>query len=178
MSNTSSHDNNNSSLSNTSFRYRSSRWPGRLMILSGVSHTRYAFRVPDLRDPFIAAIRDGYVDQFKQSTARGNSFWFIFAGASMVLIGQLMNWYLFPEPRSALLKGRGAESKSKGAKPTNDSWKERLVGATHNQQASQFVLPRKMGVWLMALWIGGATAFPVSGFHLFGLQGLAILLTK
>ncbi|KAF9387193.1 hypothetical protein CPB97_002865 [Podila verticillata] len=177
MSNTSSH-NNNSSPSNSSFRYRSSRWPGRLMILTGALHTLYAFRVPALRDPFIAAIRDGYVHQFKRDTARGNSFWFILAGASMALIGQLMNWYLFPEPRNALLEGRGADSKSKGVKSSNDSWKERLVGATHNQQVSQFVLPREMGVWLVGLWIGGATAYPVSGFHLLGMQGLAILLTK
>lgn len=177
MSNTSSR-NNNSSPSNTSFRYRSSRWPGRLMILTGVLHNQYAFLVPRLYDPFIAAIRDGYVDQFKQSTARANSFWFLFAGASMVLIGQLMNWYLFPEPRNALLEGREPEIKSKEIKLTNDSWKERLVGATYNQQVSQVVLPRMMGVWLVGLWIGGATAFPVSGFHLVGMQGLAILLTK
>ncbi|KAG0346133.1 hypothetical protein BG005_000903 [Podila minutissima] len=176
-SNSSTHQNKPSSSSDTpTFRYRSSRWPGRLMILTGALHTRYAFRVAGLREPFVAAIRDGYVGQFKEDTARGNSFWFILAGASMVLIGQLMNWYLFPEPRNAVLEKGTSEQKFKAVK--QDLWRERLIGATVNQQVSQFVLPRKMGVWLVGMWIGGGAAYPVSGFHLLGMQGLAILLTK
>ncbi|KAG0035776.1 hypothetical protein BGZ82_005114 [Podila clonocystis] len=158
------------------FRYRSSRWPGRLMIISGFTHTGYALRTAGLREPFLAAIRDGYVDQFKENTARGNSFWFILTGATIVLIGQLMNWYLFPEPRNAILEKGSDKKKSKAVK--QDPWKERLIGATVNQQVSQFVLPRKMGVWLVGLWIVGAAAYPVSGFYLFAIQGLAILLTK
>ncbi|KAG0029267.1 hypothetical protein BGZ81_003974 [Podila clonocystis] len=158
------------------FRYRSSRWPGRLMIATGALHTWYAFHKAGLREPFLAAIRDGYIDQFKEDTARGNSFWFILTGASMVLIGQLMNWYLFPEPRNAILENGSDKKKSKADK--QDSWKERLIGATLNQQVSQFVLPRKMGVWMVGLWIGGGAAYLDSGFPLLGMQGLAILLTK
>lgn len=172
-SNSSTHQNNPDT---ATFRYRSSRWPGRLMILTGALHTDYAFRVAGLREPFLAAIRDGYVGQFREDTARGNSFWFIFGGVCMVLIGQLMNWYLFPEPRNTIPAKGNDEKKYKSV--MQDPWRERLIGATVHQQVSQFVLPRKMGVWLVGLWIGGAMAYPASGFHLAGMQGLAILLTK
>ncbi|KAG0341786.1 hypothetical protein BG004_005908 [Podila humilis] len=142
------------------FLYRSSRWPGRLMIATGCLHNCVGFILPRCRNPFLAAVRDGYFNQFTKDVRRTNAFWFLLAGVFMAFSGQLMNWYLFPELRTSK---RTIAIKDKEVR--------------QQQQISKYALPRNVGYWLIGISIGGAAALPISGFYLAGLQGAAILLT-
>ncbi|KAG0331735.1 hypothetical protein BG004_001526 [Podila humilis] len=144
------------------FLYRSSRWPGRLMMATGCLHNYVGLVIPPCRDPFLAAIRDGYFNQFTKDAKRSAAFWFLFAGVFMVFSGQLMNWYLFPELRI-------------GNKTLAIKEKE---NRKQQQQISKHALPRNLGYWLVGIALGGVAAYPVSGFYLVALQGAAILLTE
>ncbi|KAG0347664.1 hypothetical protein BG004_007233 [Podila humilis] len=145
------------------FRYRSSRWPGNLLFLTGVVHNIAGLTTNPYRDPFFAALRDGYYDQFEKDPARSNAFWFLFAGVFTNFTGLLLNWYLFPEER--LLKGGDA----------SDNERER---PRRHQQISKYVLPRGVGYWILGLGVGGMLAFPTSGFYMAVLQGVALVVAE
>ncbi|KAF9418017.1 hypothetical protein BGZ94_009802 [Podila epigama] len=159
------------------FLYRASRWPGRFLIMTGILHTHYSYRVPAIRQPFIDAIRDGYINQFESSFQRSTSFWFILAGAFMAFVGQSFNWYLFPEPRP-IQQNEGQTHITQHTKITASSTWLSKIGLTQQHEVSKYVLPRSAGLWLLGIAIGGATAYTKSGFWLLGVQGLAILLSE
>ncbi|KAK3819009.1 MAG: hypothetical protein J3Q66DRAFT_369033 [Benniella sp.] len=87
--------------------YRSSRWPARFLIATGILHNLVGFAIPPIRDPFLQALHNGYWNQFTGHSARLHSFWFFFAGLAMVLLGRLLHLHLFHNlPSSTLLSPR------------------------------------------------------------------------
>ncbi|KAG0197771.1 hypothetical protein BGX28_008719 [Mortierella sp. GBA30] len=131
--------------------YRSSRWPGRLLVWLGIGHNVAGFLKSDIRNPFVDALKAGFVNQFDSSADRRHSLWFFIAGLKMMMLGKVINYYLFPED------------------VVKDKPRKRI-------QRSDKVLPRTVGVWFVGLGLIGAAAIPKSGFYLLIAEGLSILL--
>ncbi|KAF9906061.1 hypothetical protein EC991_001069 [Linnemannia zychae] len=151
---TASSNNNNSS----SIPYRSSRWPARWLIWTGIGHNVAGFFSPNIRVFFNDAVRAGYINQFAPDFARCNAFWFYLVGFNLIMMGRVMDWYLFPEDVQEKKKGQGETKKD-------------LV-------RSDKVLPRELGYWFLGIGVAGAAALPKGGFYLMIAQGAALLLAK
>ncbi|KAF9999717.1 hypothetical protein BGZ80_002460 [Entomortierella chlamydospora] len=123
-----------------------------------------------IRTPFVQAIQDGYINQISLSVQRRYSLWFFMAGLNLVMMGKLMDWYLFPTPSSAI----------DDATHTNKGESQSLRERRHqrNNVHSERELPRELGYWFLGIGVTGALAIPKSGFYLLGLQGLAIIFSK
>lgn len=139
--------------------YRSSRWPGRLLMWTGIVHNIAGLIRPVFREPFAQALRAGYFNQFDYAN-RGNSFWFFLTGFNLFLLGKLVDWYLFP-----------VEDKTQKRIPSKTAVTDKLV-------RSERVLPNELAFWCLGLGIGGGLAFPTSGVHVMTIQGLLLLLLK
>ncbi|KAF9134679.1 hypothetical protein BGW39_006268 [Mortierella sp. 14UC] len=139
--------------------YRSSRWPARWLIWTGVVHNVVGFISPEIGPYFNDAVRAGYVNQFVPDYARCHAFWFYLVGFNFIMMGRAMDWYLFPEDVQEQKKGR-AEKKNKS-----------LV-------RSDKVMPRELGYWFLGIGVAGAAALPESGFYLLIAQGAGLLLAK
>ncbi|KAF9432119.1 hypothetical protein BGZ76_011242 [Entomortierella beljakovae] len=148
--------------------YRSSRWPARFLVITGIGHTIVGLALQPIREPLVQAIKDGYFNQFKGSAARCHSFWFLLAGANMILMGRFIDWYLFSNIQD--------NAKPEYAKVVKD--KDALTRHARKAIQSDKALPRELGYWFVGLAVAGASAMPRSGFYLLGLQGLGILLSK
>ncbi|KAI1317585.1 hypothetical protein EDD11_008155 [Mortierella claussenii] len=169
-----------------SIPYRSSRWPARFLVLTGIGHTIVGLVLRPIRLPLLASLQDGYFDAFAGTIERRHSFWFIIAGLNIVLIGKLVDLYLFPEDHKApnhskpIGGGSGLPSEKLTANilasKSHDQKEQKR--AFRGQDCSERRLPREIGVWFLGLALGGQLAINKSGFFLLGLQGLAILLTK
>ncbi|KAI7821167.1 hypothetical protein BC939DRAFT_504483 [Gamsiella multidivaricata] len=169
MSSSPSFPSSSSSPSESSHRpsavpYRSSRWPARFLVWTGVGHNIVGFLIPAVRQPFVDALKGGYINQLGTSISRRHSFWFFMAGVNLVLLGKLVDWYLFPEQ----VDGHRKIKDDSSVRAHSDKGEVR----------SERKLPRELGVWFLGIAIGGATAIPKSGFYLLGIQGLAILFAK
>ncbi|GJJ70225.1 hypothetical protein EMPS_02574 [Entomortierella parvispora] len=145
---------------NNRIPYRSSRWPGRLLMLTGIGHNIVGLIRSVFREPFIQALNAGYLNKFDYSH-RGNSFWFLLTGFNLFLIGRLVDWYLFP-------------IEDKVQKKTQSS----AAAVPDARVRSRRALPQELTYWCLGLGIGGGLAFPMSGFHLMTIQGLLLLLLK
>ncbi|KAF9098275.1 hypothetical protein BGX29_007721 [Mortierella sp. GBA35] len=144
--------------------YRSSRWPARLLIWTGIGHNLVGLFVKkEMAKPFMEAVQGGYVNQFARSTARCNAFWFLIVGFNLVMLGRVVDWYLFPDEQEQAPHIKDKEKKQK----TEQS----LV-------RSERVLPRELGYWFVGIGVAGATALPIGGFYLLIGQGAALLLAK
>ncbi|KAG0226332.1 hypothetical protein B0O80DRAFT_453214 [Mortierella sp. GBAus27b] len=143
-------------MSDHSVPYRASRWPARLLFATGLCHNIVGLLAEGVRKPLFDAIKAGYVAQFRVNYPRLHSFWFFVAGFNMMLMGRMINMHLFPNDKSLMAKNEQAHSSTK----------------------SNRKLPRELGVWFIAIAIGGAAALPKSGFYLMGLQGIALLVSE
>ncbi|KAF9545694.1 hypothetical protein EC957_010557 [Mortierella hygrophila] len=167
----SSYSSSSSSSSTTPIPYRSSRWPARLLVWTGIGHNLVgAFVIPEIGGNFMDAIKHGYVNQFEKNFPRCNALWFMIVGVNLILLGRAVDWYLFPEdkeqaPRAVLTEGKEKEKSQKEQKKRN------LV-------RSGRVVPRELGYWCLGLGVVGIAALPKSGFYLMLFQGAAILLAK
>ncbi|KAF9961373.1 hypothetical protein BGZ70_008293 [Mortierella alpina] len=148
------------SSSSGSVSYRSSLWPARFLCMTGIFHNFVGLLIPQVRNPFIDAIKAGYVGQHGTSIERRHAFWFFMGGVFIFLMGKLMHWCLSPEMRE-----------DEGHRDLKDKPRDGL-------QRSRIVLPRELGVWFVGVGIAGAAALPKSGFYLLIAQGLGILLSE
>ncbi|KAF9109225.1 hypothetical protein BGX27_007848 [Mortierella sp. AM989] len=150
--------------------YRSSRWPSRFLIATGVIHTAYAFIFDEVRVPLVQAILGGYFNQFDHSIERGLSFWFVIGGLNMIWLGKTMDWYLFPDTPSGAIMDNTIHEKDGN----------QITRRQHEQDKvrSDKKLPRQFGYWLLGMGVGGIAAIPKSGFYLLALQGMAILFSE
>lgn len=146
--------------------YRSSRWPARLLISTGLFHNIVGLLIEGIRKPLIDAILTGYIGQFKSNAKRLHSFWFFFGGISMILMGRMIDLHLFPKDEPSMVKDRNKEDSSPIARRHSSN------------DRSERKVPREVGVWLLGIATVGALGLPRSGFYLMGLQGLALLLTE
>ncbi|KAF9581475.1 hypothetical protein BGW38_001486 [Lunasporangiospora selenospora] len=144
--------------------FRRSRWPGRLAILIGAGHQLVGLADKRTRQPLLDAIQDGYFDKFAPSFERLHSFWFFIGGINIILLGKFMNWYLFPEDYDKTL-----------LQPAQDQQKQ--VQRRPRVQSDRS-LPRSLGYWMIGICMVGITSLPRSGFYLFGIEGLALILSK
>ncbi|KAG0373766.1 hypothetical protein BGX24_011265 [Mortierella sp. AD032] len=135
--------------------YRSSRWPARLMILTGVIHNVAGLFDPHIGTYFNEALKAGYVNQFTGSFTRSHAFWFYLVGVNFIMAGRLMDWYLFPED----------------VREQQKDTKQSLV-------RSQRVLPREVGYWFLGIGVAGVAAFPESGFYMLIFQGAGLILAQ
>ncbi|OAQ36822.1 hypothetical protein K457DRAFT_131956 [Linnemannia elongata AG-77] len=166
----SSSSSSSSSASTTPIPYRSSRWPARFLIWTGIGHNLVGALMPKIGSNLMDAIKHGYVNQFDNNFPRCNAFWFMIVGFNLILLGRAVDWYLFPEeleqaPRATLTDGKVKEESQKGQKKRNLVHSERVV-------------PKELGYWFLGLSAAGIAALPKSGFYLLLLQGAAILLAK
>ncbi|KAF9960030.1 hypothetical protein BGZ72_008107 [Mortierella alpina] len=128
--------------------------------MTGIFHNVIGLLIPRVREPFMVALKAGYVGQLELNTGSRHAFWFFMGGVNMVLMGKLMQWCLSPETRE-----------DEGRRDLKDKPRDSL-------QRSSYVLPRELGVWFVGVGIAGAAALPKSGFYLLIAQGLGILLSK
>ncbi|KAG0247992.1 hypothetical protein BGZ95_008273, partial [Linnemannia exigua] len=141
--------------------YRSSRWPARYLIWTGIVHTIYGFINPRIRVFFNDAVKAGYFNQFVGDYARCNAFWFYLAGVNFIVMGRFVDWYLFPKDVERK-KVQGEKEREK---------KQSLA-------RSEKELPRELGYWFLGIGVVGVAALPKSGFYLMIFQGAALLLAK
>ncbi|KAF8932670.1 hypothetical protein BGZ47_011244 [Haplosporangium gracile] len=159
-----------SASSNSSVPYRSSRWPGRFLVWTGIGHNLVGgFLKPEIGGNLMDAIRGGYVNQFAKSLPRCNAFWFMIVGVNLILLGRAVDWYLFPEEQEQAPHAALTDCKEK-EKPRKEQ-KKSLV-------RSERVVPRELGYWCLGLGVVGVAALPIGGFYLILFQGAAILLAK
>ncbi|KAF9182241.1 hypothetical protein BGZ51_004859 [Haplosporangium sp. Z 767] len=144
-----------------SIPYRSSRWPARSLIWTGIGHNVVGLLTPHYRIPMIEAIKAGFFNQFGGNAARSNSFWFFTCGFTLILMGKLVDLYLFP-------------IKDDVQSTTNKSLQRQGL----ELKRSERVLPRSVGTWFLGIGVVGAAALPRSGFYLMILQGLAVHLAQ
>ncbi|KAG0255408.1 hypothetical protein BG011_005154 [Mortierella polycephala] len=137
--------------------YRSSRWPARFLIWTGIGHNIVGLLLPHYRKPMIDAVKAGFFNQFGANVARSNSFWFFFAGVNLVLMGKIVDWYLFPTKDDV-----------------QPAANEALQRQGQDLKRSKRVLPRLLGTWFLGIGVVGAIAIPRSGFYLMIMQGLAL----
>ncbi|KAG0258091.1 hypothetical protein DFQ27_004803 [Actinomortierella ambigua] len=133
--------------------YRSSRWPGRLMMATGILHNVVGLLGSKTRDPLVDAIKAGYLNQFGSSYARSNVLWFMLFGFQMMVTGKLMEVYVLDQqdhrtsPKTAVARS--------GRK-----------------------LPRVIGTWFVGIGIFGISTLYRTGAYLILAQGAALLLTE
>ncbi|KAG0373767.1 hypothetical protein BGX24_011266 [Mortierella sp. AD032] len=101
--------NNNSS----AVPYRSSRWPARYLIWTGIGHNIAGFISPRIGVFFNDAAKAGYINQFAGDHARSNAFWFYVVGVNLIMMGRIVDWYLFPEDVQERTKVQGEKEKEK-----------------------------------------------------------------
>jgi hypothetical protein len=128
------------------------------LIWTGIGHNIVGFINPHIRVFFNEAVREGYINRFVGNYARCSAFWFYVAGFNLIMMGRLMDWYLFPEDVQEQKKVEGEKKKS-------------LI-------RSDKVLPRELGYWFLGIGVAGVAALPRGGFYLMILQGAALLLSK
>ncbi|KAF9288855.1 hypothetical protein BGZ68_010487 [Mortierella alpina] len=161
----SSHNNQSSTnkrslSSDDSVPYRSSPWPARFLYMTGIGHNIVGLLMPQVRRPFMEALKAGYVGQLESTVERRHAFWFFMGGVNLYMMGKLVQWYLSPET-----------NEDEGQRDFKDKPRDRL-------QRSNRILPRELGIWFVAVGIAGAAALPRSGFYLLIAQGLGLLLSK
>ncbi|KAF9931904.1 hypothetical protein FBU30_009325 [Linnemannia zychae] len=143
--------------SSSSVPYRSSRWPARFVMWTGIGHNIVGLLKPALREPLFEAVNAGYINQFTTSMARSNSLWFFITGFNLMMLSRVIDWYLFPEDAKQLRDSKGH--------PKSSIYSDKI-------------LPRELGYWFLGLGVFGACAMPKSGFYLMVAQGAALLLSK
>lgn len=174
-SSSTSSSSSSSSSSSQSIPYRSSRWPARFLIWTGIGHNLVgAFLKREIGSNFMEAIRGGYVNQFAKNIPRCNAFWFLVVGVNLIVLGRAVDWYLFPSeqeqaPRAALI-----DSKEK----SQEQQQQQMERKKKSLVRSERVVPRELGYWCLGLGVAGALALPIGGFYLMIFQGAAILLAK
>ncbi|KAG0231387.1 hypothetical protein BGW42_000283 [Actinomortierella wolfii] len=154
--------------------YRASRIPARLLLATGVGHLIVGLSMPVIRNPLWEAIKAGYFNQFKGYYTRSNSFWFMLAGAQLILTSHLIDSYLFDHVKATKVVTKRKIKNSKNGQDTEETTEVVPVRATRSDRK----IPRSVGVWFVGLGAVGAVALPVSGFHLLIAQGAALLLTE
>ncbi|KAF9970354.1 hypothetical protein BGZ73_006944 [Actinomortierella ambigua] len=157
--------------------YRASRIPGQLVLATGVGHLIVGLSMPVIRNPLWEAVKAGYLNQFKGYYTRSNSFWFMLAGANLILVSHLIDSYLFDHVKATKLVKKRKIKTTKGGLETLDTEETTEVVPVRATRSDRKI-PRSVGVWFVGLGAIGAAALPVSGFHLLIAQGAALLLTE
>ena len=77
------------------------KYSGIFLIATGILHTIVAIALG--KDAFLEIIKDGVINVTSQDYARAFAFWFLICGIFVILLGQVLHYYIKREQKPAPL---------------------------------------------------------------------------